>query len=935
MALSVKQNLASDTNRSLDIRPLFIACGLSSATLGFLVLVGWYTHTEPLIQLNPAFVPMQFNTAIGFLCCGFMILGYCRGMPRTVIVLAAIVLSIGSLTLIEYLLAVDLGIDQLLLEHYILVETSHPGRMAPNTALAFSFVAIAALMSRVVAPKLASPVCGIMSSLVFGLGISALLGYWLRLESAYGWGHLTQMAVHTALGFSVLGSGMIGIAWQSNRATGNNIPKWLPVPAALAIIIVTVSLWQALHQQNDPSNFQRPTDLILIFGLALAGALSLAMTKIISEIAGRQQLEHEIAERIEYEKRLQESQQRMQLVLQGAKLGTWDWNVRTGEVIFNERFARMVGYKLDELVPDVDTWKNMVHPDDWPGLQEVLEPHLAGRTDGYATEHRIQQKSGEWIWVLDTGTVIERDTDGKPVRMCGTHLDITKRKHAEEELLQYEHIVSSTTDMLALLDTNIIYLAANSAYLDVFGKSSEEVIGRSARELFGDDLFRNIIQPHAEACLAGEDVRYYDWFNFPDGGRKYMDISYSAYRGPDEEIRGFVVSGRDITAYKRLQEQLLQSQKMESVGQLAGGLAHDFNNMLGVIVGNAELAMESLDPAEPVHAELSEICKAARRSADLTQQLLAFARKQPIVPVVLKLNETVAKMLKMLHRLIGENIDLQWRPGKKIWPIKMDPSQIDQVMTNLCVNARDAIADVGKISIETENTHFDDAFCHDHPVFVAGDYVRLRVRDDGCGMQPQVIAKVFEPFFTTKSTGNGTGLGLAMVYGIVKQNGGFIDVASTAGHGSTFDIYLPREPDADTESPHEEMEATETVSDTTILVVDDEPAILRLTTTMLQRMGYTVLSASSPDAAIRLADEYDDEIHLLLTDVIMPMMNGRDLAERLLVFAPKLKQLFMSGFTADIISDKGALEKGVHFIQKPFSMKGLASKLQHVLLSTS
>lgn len=899
------------------------------------MLLGWFTHNELLIQLHPAFVPMQFNTATAFLCCGLMLLAHCHGLSRTLIVLAAIVASIGSLTLAEYLFAVDLGIDQLVLKHYILVQTSHPGRMAANTALAFLLTSVAVLLSRAGLPKRVALIYGIFGSLVLGLGISALLGYGLQLESAYGWGRLTRMAVHTAFGFSVLGLGLTGIAWNMNRATSKNLPKWLPVPIALTVITVTLSVWQALSPERDLSGIQDARNLVLVLGMALAAALSVAVVRMTSETAARHRLEQEVAERIDVEKKLRQSEQRMKLVLQGANLGTWDWNVKTGEVIFNEHLAQMLGYEPEEFAPDLDSWAKAVHPDDWPRVQEALKPHLEGKTASYETEHRVQHKSGDWVWILDKGAVIERDSDGKALRMCGTHLDITSRKQADAVLQQYEHIVASSTDMLAFLDTNYVYLATNPVYLEAFGKSSDELIGHTARELFGDDLFINRIQPNADACLGGKNIRFRDWFEFPKHGRRFMDIIYSAYRGPDNKIQGFVVSGRDITDYQKLQEQLLQSQKMESVGQLAGGLAHDFNNMLGVIVGNAELAMETLDPAEPAYSDLAEIYKAARRSADLTEQLLAFARKQPMKPVVLKLNETVERMLKMLRRLIGENIHLNWQPGIQLWPIKMDPSQIDQIITNLCVNARDAIKDVGEISIETRNVHIDAAYCRDHPVLEPGDFVQFTVSDNGSGMEPKVVARVFEPFFTTKRVGDGTGLGLSMVYGIVKQNSGFIDVKSTAGHGATFDIYLPRQAEMDAAISHEAWEQAVPSGDATILVLDDEPAILRLTTTMLERLGYTVLPASSPDAAISLAQKHKDQIHLLLTDIIMPMMNGRDLARKLLTFVPDIKQLFMSGYTADVMTEKGALEEDMLFLQKPFTRKSLAIKVQQALAGTA
>jgi two-component system cell cycle sensor histidine kinase/response regulator CckA len=402
------------------------------------------------------------------------------------------------------------------------------------------------------------------------------------------------------------------------------------------------------------------------------------------------------------------------------------------------------------------------------------------------------------------------------------------------------------------------------------------------------------------------------------------------------DLNRIVINARDVTgrleaARERgeLEAQLNQAKKMEAVGQLAGGVAHDFNNMLGVILGHAEMALDQVDSAQPLHADLVEIRRAAERSADLTRQLLAFARKQPVTPQVLNLNETVAGMLNILKRLIGEDVDLTWSPSEDLWSIAVDPSQIDQILANLCINARDAVA--GKIIIETGNSIFHELYCAQHAGFVAGEHVRLSVSDNGCGMDEETLSHLFEPFFTTKGVGQGTGLGLATVYGIVKQNNGFVDFCSEPGEGTTFTIYLPRHTAevqlVRTESPM----AAPARGRETVLVVEDEPAILALTVRMLERQGYTVIGASAPGEAIGLVRQYGSEIHLLLTDVVMPEMNGRDLAKNLLSLHPQLKRVFMSGYPADIIAHHGVLDEGVYFIQKPFSMADLAGKIRGAL----
>lgn len=383
---------------------------------------------------------------------------------------------------------------------------------------------------------------------------------------------------------------------------------------------------------------------------------------------------------------------------------------------------------------------------------------------------------------------------------------------------------------------------------------------------------------------------------------------------------------------KTLEKQLFQAQKMESVGLLAGGVAHDYNNMLSIIIGYSDLAIEKVKPSDPLHDDLMEISAAAKRSTDITRQLLAFARQQTIAPKVLDLNDTIGSMLKMLRRLIGENIDLSWRPGAEVWPVKIDPTQVDQILANLCVNARDAIADVGKVTIETRNIFLDEDYCADHAGFIPGKFVLLAVSDSGCGIAPESLEKVFEPFFTTKGQGEGTGLGLATVYGIVKQNEGFINVYSEPDNGTSIKIYIPRHTGKAIDT---QVEITEEIplslSNETVLLVEDDAAILKLGKRILEDLGYTVLPAGGPHEAIRLSEKHDGEINLLITDVVMPEMNGRELSEKLKGLYPGLKILFMSGYTANVIAHRGVLDDGINFIAKPFSKKAMAVTVREML----
>lgn len=398
---------------------------------------------------------------------------------------------------------------------------------------------------------------------------------------------------------------------------------------------------------------------------------------------------------------------------------------------------------------------------------------------------------------------------------------------------------------------------------------------------------------------------------------------------------------RSEEAQRTLQERLIQSQKLETVGQLAGGIAHDFNNMLAVIMMRCEMAIQQVTPNSPLHYHLLEIHKTGSRTAELTRQLLGFARKQMIAPRVLDLNATIEAMTSMLHKLIGEDIELRWQPGRDLWSVKMDPSQVSQILVNLCVNARDAIKGGGSISVHTENCTIDalyidafgmDSFAVDDKFEKAsGQYVLLAISDDGSGMSEEVRAHLFEPFFTTKEVGKGTGLGLATVYGIVHQNHGHIRVYSEMGSGSTFKVYLPRYVDTLVAEPEAVITDVPRGNGEHVLLVEDEPAVLSMSTESLRRLGYTVLPAATPADALALVAKYNAEIDLLITDVIMPGINGRQLAEQITILRPQIKRIFMSGYPADIVSQRGVVGGEEHLLPKPFTLAQLATTVRRVL----
>ena len=585
-------------------------------------------------------------------------------------------------------------------------------------------------------------------------------------------------------------------------------------------------------------------------------------------------------------------------------------------------------------------------PDLAENLREVLESddpvtYTAG------TERPINQVTAEQFGVQSQMTVPLYPKLGKPW-VFGMHQCSYPRLWSNEEKKLFKEISRRIADGLSSVlflrelqeneerfratfeqaAVGIAHVAPDGRWLRVNQKLCE-IVGYSRQELL-QKTFQDITYPedldadleNVRQVLAGEIPTYSMEKRYmrKDGSLAWINLTVSMVRNASGDPTYFISVIEDIGQRKKaeeekeiLQGQLLQAQKMESVGRLAGGVAHDFNNMLGVILGHAELALEQLDPAQPLYADIEEIRKAGQRAADLTRQLLAFARKQTVSPKVLDLNDTVAGMLSMLRRLIGEDIDLAWLPGVELWPVKMDPSQIDQILANLCVNARDACAGVGRVTIETNNMAFDEVYCTIHEDFIAGEYVQLAVSDNGSGM------------------GKGTGLGLSTVYGIVKQNKGFINVYSKPGEGTTIRICLPRYMGKGEEVSAEGQSRKVAGGPETILLVEDDKAILNLGRMMLERLGYRVLTAGTPGKAIELAEEHAGEIDLVVTDVVMPGMTGSDLCKRLLSLYPNLKRLFMSGYTANVIAHHGILEEGVCFIQKPFSLMDLSFKVRETL----
>ena len=634
---------------------------------------------------------------------------------------------------------------------------------------------------------------------------------------------------------------------------------------------------------------------------------------------------------------------------------------RVAEMLLERDLASVVDRRLEEVFTIVNEFTRQ--PVDDP-INKVLRH---GATRGLANHALLITGKGSEIPISDRGAPI-LDHEGNISGAVLIFRDVTEQKKQEKELKESEErfriLFESNPAALWLSDFSGVRVefdaiqeqeAGLASYLeqhpDVLERCTKTIrirsVNSAAFSLFKADTFEQLIEKvrasiSTEASDAFRSLLVGLWkgdmpnmldsvVKSADGELRSVTVTCALVPGYEDPLSHVLIAVNDITERVELEEQLHQAQKLESVGRLAGGIAHDYNNMLSVILGYAELAEEKAAQHESIRKDLEEIRKAAQRSADITRQLLAFARKQTVAPRVIDLNQTVESMLSMLRRLIGEDLDLTWHPKNMLWPIEIDPTQVDQILANLCVNARDAISGTGKITIETDFRTFDEKYCRFHKGFIPGDFAMLAISDDGCGMDKETQKLIFEPFFTTKEIGQGTGLGLATVFGIVKQNGGFINVYSEPGKGTTFKIYFPRYMGEKVGYRQQHPDGIPFGQGEKILVVEDEASTLKLLRMMLTGLGYSVMAANTPGEAIELIKENNSDCALMVSDVIMPEMNGRDLEKQIRALCPGIRTLFISGYTANVIAHHGILDEGVKFIQKPFSKAELAIQVRSVL----
>jgi len=655
--------------------------------------------------------------------------------------------------------------------------------------------------------------------------------------------------------------------------------------------------------------------------------------RVVRLAAGRVAiLATDVTERKRRDERLRESEERFRLAFENAPIGMALVGLDERLLDVNASLCAILGYPRERLrgmtVPEV------THPDDVAREEALKQVLLGGSRSYYRMEKRYVHADGHLVWGALSVTAVA-GPDGVPRHYLGQLEDITERKLAEERLRASEErfraLIEKATDVLLLFDAEGRHGLWSSAATEALGWSSDEVVGRNVMELVhpddaaaGEKLLRELAGSPGAARRITLRIRHRN-----GSWRSFDAVCRNLLRVP--AVAGIVVNARDVTEQRRLEEQFLQSQKLESIGRLAGGVAHDFNNILTVILSCAEQLEADVQAKRASIEDVREIRAAADRARDLTRQLLAFARRQVIAPVALDLNALLRESQRLLARVLGEDVDLSVELSPGLWPVRCDPAQIQQVVLNLVVNARDAMPRGGKLTIETANVVLEEEYARDRADVVAGPHVMLAVSDSGEGMTEEARAHVFEPFFTTKPAGQGTGLGLATVYGIVSQSGGHVWVYSERGRGTTFKIYLPRtgeRPAArrDTPRPSGSARGTETV-----LVVEDDPRVREVTVRALRGAGYRVLEAGSGRAALEAAATAAPPPRLVVTDVVMPDMSGREVAETLQRRLPGLRFLYVSGYTQDTIVHHGVLDSGIEFLSKPFTPSALLSRVRELL----
>lgn len=610
------------------------------------------------------------------------------------------------------------------------------------------------------------------------------------------------------------------------------------------------------------------------------------------------------------------------------RAGLWDWQIESGEIYYSSWCAKMLGYDVSNC-SDGNFFKGLVHPHDRDNLLKETTACITRKREFYDLELRMKASSGEWLWIRAFARVVERNNFGKAIRMFGVFLDITGRKKSDEAANLFMTVFRKAEFGIAIADMKGNLLLTNKYFAEVHGYTTEELREKSLSVLHDEGQMGQvevlIDQLIEKGTFSAREVGHIR----KDGNAFPMMMTGILIKDHEGLPQYMACTAIDLTERQNLENQLRHSQKLDSLGRLAGGVAHDFNNMLNVISGNTELAIDLISRDNPIYHHLLEIQMASERSATLSRQLLTFSSGLKTRAELVDLNQNIKSMLRMLCRLIGENVKLKFVNGDEDLKIMISPGQMDQILANLCVNARDALAGSGEIEIRTFLEYLGPAACQKNMIDEPRYYAVLTVRDNGSGMDRCTLSKVFEPFFTTKPAGKGTGLGLATVYGIVKQHKGVISIDSEKGTGTVVKIgFLNLKNEAQIENGEELVKDYLPTEEKCVLLVEDEDSILRVAEKLLKRLGYCVHATTSPIKAIEIFEENPARFDLIMTDVVMPGMNGKQLFEALKSKSPALRSLFVSGYASGIVSSYGVATEKENFIYKPYNLLELAKKLK-------
>jgi two-component system, cell cycle sensor histidine kinase and response regulator CckA len=639
----------------------------------------------------------------------------------------------------------------------------------------------------------------------------------------------------------------------------------------------------------------------------------------------------DVSDQRKAERAMYATDERFRFVARATNDVIWDWDLQTNSLVWNDAVEAVFGHKQNKIYPEIQWRYDHIHPEDRDRVVAGIHGVLDHGGTSWSDQFRYRRADGTYANVMDRG-YIARDGSGAAIRMIGAMTDVTEKSRSEAAIRFQAQLLNAVQQAVVATDPEGRVIFWNDFAEKLYGWTAEEAVGKSIQELTPAPYLR---EHGGEIGQRGGLAESWTGEFLVQGksGKAFPALlTTSPVRDQHGTVLGYVRVSIDLTERRNLEEQFRQSQKMDAVGRLAGGIAHDFNNLLTVIRLNTEIIMEGFDPTDPRSEDVKQIRSAAERASSLTRQLLAFSRKQMLQPRVLNMNSVVGSVEPMLRRLIGEDITIVSSCNARGYVVA-DPGQVEQILVNLVVNARDAMPQGGTISVETNNVELDENYTSEHAPVVPGRYVMLAVGDTGVGMSGETREHAFDPFFTTKEAGKGTGLGLATVYGIVKQSGGYVWIYSEPGQGTTLKLYFPEVSAAAAFKTGEYKVASKEAArgSETILLVEDEDAVRGLTSRILQKQGYRVIVAQHGREAMDIATREEGRIDLVLTDIVMPGMNGRGLVERLAGIRPRIKSLYMSGYTDDDIIRRGFIEPSKSFLQKPFTSDALLQTVRKVL----